>query len=63
MKTRESTLALICILTIPAAGVWAPQAASKAPAASTASTHVNAVIDAGKTFAPFSVNIYQFTVK
>ncbi len=63
MWTRESTLALICILIILAAGVWAPQGASQAPAASTATTPVNAVIDAGKTFAPFSVNIYQFTVK
>ncbi len=63
MKTRESTLALICILTILTAGAWALQAASQAPAASTASTPVNAVIDAGKTFAPFSVNIHQFPVK
>jgi alpha-N-arabinofuranosidase len=63
MKTRESTLALICIMIILAASAWALHAATQVPEASTAPAPVSAVIDAGKTFAPINPNLYGMFIE
>ncbi len=60
MKTRQSTSPLTCILTILAAGAWFLHAA---PPTSAAPTPVNAVIDAGKTFAPINPNLYGMFIE
>ncbi len=61
MKTRQSFL--ICMLTILAASAWTLFAQAPAPAATTPSTSVNAVIDAGKTFAPINPNLYGMFIE
>jgi alpha-N-arabinofuranosidase len=60
MKTRQSTLPLTCTLAILAANAWAWHAA---PPASAAPTPVNAVINAGKTFAPINPNLYGMFIE
>ena len=57
MKTRQSTFFVTCTPAILAISVWTLLAAAPVP------RPVNAIVDAGKTFAPFSVNIYECPVK
>jgi alpha-N-arabinofuranosidase len=63
MNTRQLTSPLTCILTILTAGAWALHAAPPASAATTAPTAVNAIVDAGKTFAPINPNLYGMFIE
>jgi alpha-N-arabinofuranosidase len=63
MNTRQSTSSTTCTLAILAASTWALYAATPVPAATTAPTSVNAIIDAGKTFAPINPNLYGMFIE
>lgn len=63
MNAPQSTLRLIEAVAILAAGAWALYAATPMPAATTVSTPVHAVIDAGKTFAPINPNLYGMFIE
>jgi alpha-N-arabinofuranosidase len=63
MNTRQSTSPATCTLAILAASAWALYAATPVPAAPTAPTSVNAVLDAGKTFAPVNPNLYGMFIE
>jgi hypothetical protein len=60
MNTRQCKVRFTCFTTILIASVWPLHAVTPVlSAATTTPTSVNA----SKTFAPFSVNIYEFPVK
>ncbi len=61
MNIRKLIIRLICFTTIVAAGLWALHAAAPVSAATT--TPVNAVIDAGKTYAPINPNLYGMFIE
>jgi len=61
MNTRKLIIRLICFTAIMAAGVWALYAAAPVSAATT--TPANAVIDAGKTYAPINPNLYGMFIE
>jgi len=61
MNTRKLKIRLTYFTAIMAAGVWALHAAAPVSAATT--TPVNAVIDAGKTYAPINHNLYGMFIE
>jgi alpha-N-arabinofuranosidase len=63
MKTPQSISRVTRALGILAAGACALHAAPPVGAATTASTPVSAVIDAGKTFAPINRNLYGMFIE
>jgi alpha-N-arabinofuranosidase len=63
MNTRKLTIRLICFTAIMAAWVWALHATVPVYAATTAPSSVNAVIDAGKTYAPINPNVYGMFIE
>ncbi|MGD8785906.1 MAG: hypothetical protein PVJ60_00655 [Phycisphaerales bacterium] len=63
MNNRKLKIRLICFTAVAVAGVWALYASVPAYAATTAPSSVNAVINAGKTFAPINPNIYGMFIE
>ncbi|NLH42664.1 MAG: alpha-N-arabinofuranosidase [Planctomycetes bacterium] len=63
MNIRQSppSLACACTLAVFSAGAWALHAVTPEPAA--AATSINAVVDAGKTFAPVNPNLYGMFIE
>jgi len=61
MNTRQSPTSLACTLAVLAAGMWALHAAT--PTSAAATTPVNAVIDAGKTYTPINPNVYGMFIE
>lgn len=61
MNTRKLKIRLTYFTAIMAVGMWALHAAAPVSAATT--TPVNAVIDAGKTYAPINPNLYGMFIE
>jgi len=63
MNTRQWKVRLTCFTAFLTAGILALHAAATVSAATTAPTSVNAVINAGKTFAPINPNLYGMFIE
>jgi alpha-N-arabinofuranosidase len=63
MNTRKFKIRFTCLTAILTAGVWALHTAVPVYAATTAPTPINAVIDAGKTYAPINPNVYGMFIE
>jgi alpha-N-arabinofuranosidase len=63
MNTRQLKVRLTCFTVMLIAGVWILHIAAPVSAATTAPRSVNAVIDAGKTFAPINPNLYGMFIE
>jgi len=63
MNTRQLKVRFYCFTAMLMASVWALPIAAPVSAAMTAPTPVNAVIDAGKTFAPINPNLYGMFIE
>jgi alpha-N-arabinofuranosidase len=63
MNTRKWKINFICFMAILIASMWALHTAVSVSAVATAPASINAVIDAGKTFAPINPNIYGMFIE
>ncbi len=61
MKTQKWNIRFTCFTAILVAGVWILHAA--APVSAATPTPINAVIDAGRTFAPINPNLYGMFIE